>query len=124
MGMFIGSNGGNDGFALHSLPEENEERDYTKGHDVKPARSGAFTLPQLMDQDAKSLERAARNQNKMKVAHLCENCSKTFPICEPCVIVFAGNSPMIQQAIDCGKCEKRNIDAVVACDEFKDARDI
>ena len=60
----------------------------------------------------------------MKVAHLCTNCKKVYPSCEPCNIVFAGNSPLIQQAIDCWKCEKSNIDAVVACDGFKDARDI
>lgn len=60
----------------------------------------------------------------MKVAHLCTTCKQDFPTCENTKVVFGVDCKDILAYVQAGKCDKKYLDAVVACDGYKDEKDI
>lgn len=60
----------------------------------------------------------------MKVAHLCTYCKYEFPTCKSTKIVFGIDCKDILTYVQNGECDKRYLDAVVACDGFIDQREV
>lgn len=56
----------------------------------------------------------------MKVAHLCESCKNEMPTCESTKVVFGVDCKDIISYVQQGQCDKKYLDAVVACDGFSE----
>jgi hypothetical protein len=54
----------------------------------------------------------------MKVANLCNYCKNEIPTCENTKVVFGIDCKDILIYTQRGECDKKYLDAVVACDGF------